>query len=413
MLSAINIKHELKIPNHVGPVEHLPQDGMEVANILDKAIRFHEGLEMLSPAQFNDPIIAGQIQTKMNELSGLLNLPSTNMGLTESTENLKVISQEGVGSFFKSIGEAILRWISSVVKWIKETLLQSKLMDTHMARAAAHNKAVIEEIFEKKAETVDVNEVHTVTWPGSTIIVFHTPKHLPRPGYRYNYGNLQTSAQNISKYYDTLVDAFMDEIKAVTGVIDTVTTYMQKNQPVPTFELNKMNQRRKLFGLAHNNFSMIGFDIAARPSNNENAIRKEKIVVENLGKELGWNNSVNFTFEYTLAQMRQFGEENISRIDGVSAKLGKLHDKSTFRDMERRLSVLEVFIKNTLKDSDLDPAHQTVALRRLQSVQDIVSQLQTNARSVDLFSRNYQRILIAISNGFIRDLTKETNTGKK
>lgn len=397
---------ELKLPYWNDLLNELPQEEQAVHTAVRNAIQFQTGLESLSPAQFQDPEMVNNIQARMCELGKQVDVPVPDLTEAITTYRKDVVSQEGAKEVFFAVIKKIIDWLFAVVDWFKKTVKSFGISKKVQKNAASG----VSKIIRKKVDALSEEKRNApviATVPARALVLFHTNKHTPENGFRYNAANLEESLTGVNVGLQTFVDAMLDEIAGASLAIDALADAILNDKQIDRIALGKINQHRKLRGLHHNGFRLIGFGLQGRPTSVNNPVRTEKTVVKNVARELGWLESGSFTFEASpneLVKLSNLAENQIELLDGL---VGKLHNQLIFKKIEQRVSSLRKYADAMMAGSDLEPAHQQSLMIRLQAVQDTVALIQLNIQSTELFVRNYLNLLIGLFSASIQMIKED------
>lgn len=401
MSNAISTVIPLDIPSWHGIVESIPQDQAVVHNALRKALEFQEALENLSPSQYNDPILAGQINLRLAELGNMVGLPTPDITEAISVEGRAVISNEGIGSLFMGMIKKVLDWLTRFKDWILELLKKSKVSSKAQEAASSSVKKHVDRIVNaQKSEQSKVQGTFAVT--ARTLVIFHTPAHTPQIDYKYNVDNLRSSFDQVMKYTKVMKDAMEDDIVALILGVNVCADAVMNDKPIPSAELFKINSHRKLQGLAHNKFELIGFGLETRPVSSDFSVRKDKIGVTNVARDYGWYNEGTYELQVSSGDIKDYVAKADKQITDMNKLADAIQDQLSRSNVTKRIDDLKKYADTILKQgSDLEPAQQTMFMKRLLSVQELVMQLQLNVQTFDLFVKNYNNLLIAVGSSTI------------
>lgn len=396
MSNVTDTEVELKLPYWNDLLNDIPTDVPAAHRALNNAIEFQTGLENLSPAQFTQPEMVNNIQARMCELGAMVDVPVPDLTEVIPVERKDVVSTESAKEIFKSVIKKIIDWLFALIDWFKKLAksfsVSEKLQKTAAANVAKFTRKKTSELDDTAKDAPIIANV-----PARALVLFHTTRHNPAPGYRYDAPALKSSMVDVANAVKILTTAMLDEIAGASIAVDALADAVIKDKPIDRNALGRINQHRQLYGLQHNNFQVMGLALQTKPTSPNNPIRTEKCVIRNEARNRGWLEAGAFTFEASPRQLVELTDDMEKQIDTLNGLVGKMHNQMIFKGINRRISDLKHYIDNTKESSELSPAQQQSTMVRLQAMQDIASQLQLNISSIELFTRNYINLMVGMT----------------
>ena len=323
----------------------------------------------------------------------------------------------------ENIVSKILEWLSNVKQFFIG--LWRKVFNRKTAVVAASKANTVKYEATVKQYAKNNKEVPTTvkcTVPGRCYILFHAKPHLPKAGFVYNQAGLDKAIESVAKDIDRMIDAMASEtdstLNAVRQLISALgrpsTSTLTPNGSLRNIDepLKDLKTNRKMFGLYHDKFEVIGMGVITKPLRHGTRHHSEKFALTDTSRVHGWG-AVD-SFDITL---------DVNKIKDLNASVSKnANDKLTAITMlvDRVIKSKEVAdLTKKLQDqrvttgllstnsSDMGSSSLTESrgnLDRLELMTEYVNQLTDNLSLLYSFYARYIEILSVISQRAVSEL---------
>lgn len=414
---------KIELPSWIGEVKTSNFD-IGANETLAKVMTLANGLEKLSLEDFQaNPELLPTIQRKISEIATDVGVEPVTFvaddffqGVNDEIDvdpNLICetrISQENV--LIELVAGAI-RKIIDFLKSLKDWFvgLFSKGKVTAKAQEVAMSKAT--EQLSKNVTTLEKtnpnkemqgeNMTAVVRLPTKAYVLFHTPKHTPKIGYRYNDSNLESAIKGVMGNMTAYLDALDDEVNTILNVVGKSIDDVLRGNPIPTTLMYQLTRSRVLLGYAHNKFECIGFGLISKPFTNEE-INRDKYDVTNCIQSHGWSTGDSFELSINLKTISKQAEGLNSNVNSLNQRILSIQDKLSKHDAIKRLSQIKDYQK-VMGNVDGD-ALDARTLRRLTVLQNLASQTQLLVASTQAYIVNYNNIALHLVMGIQRAIAE-------
>lgn len=416
---------KIEIPSWIGVVDDVHCTDIGISDTLDKVVALSEGVKSLSVEDFQEnPALLEGIQRKITEIATDVGIAPVTFivddffptpAVAEQQPNpedvIEVqvvetnISQENaIVALAAAAVKRIINFIRSLKDWFLSLFKKGKIMaksqETIAKTSLAGTKKNLDAM--KKADTPNVTthgerSTVVVNLPTKAYVLFHTPKHIPKLGYRYNSSNLNSAIKGVKDNMMVYFDAIEVEIDTILEVVSSSIKDVLNDKPIPSSAMFQLSKSRMLAGLVHNNFECIGFGIKTKPITNEE-LNRDMFDMTNLARTYNWYGDGTFEFTLDLNEYINQAGNLVENIEAFNRRIDALQTKLNRSDALKRLSQIKDY-QIAVGDNDAVSAR---TLRRLSALQTLAAQTQLLTATTSAYVTNYNNIVVQLLTGIQR-----------
>lgn len=386
----------------------------------------YQGILTTPAARYKEPEIIGSLTRRLETISEGTGVSLENLIPTLTDVGKLEVSQEG--SFIEAI-EAIVRsiidWLGRVKQffvnlWRKVFNRKTTVVAASKANTAKYETAVKQYATNKKEVPTTVK----CNVPGRCYVLFHAKPHLPKAGFVYNQAGLDKAITSVSKEMDQLIDAMASETDTTLAAVRQLLRSIE--QPMSSTLQNKTASRnideplkdlktnRKMFGLFHDKFEVIGMGVVTKPLRHATRHHSEKFALTDVSRNYGWSSVDSFDITIDVNKIKDLNDsvsKNANeKLTAIALLVDRVIKSSEINELTKKLRD-ERALSNMLEVNAPDTGSVTlnnsrVKLDRLELMTEYVNQLSDNlsllysfyARYISTLSILTQRAVVELEN---------------
>ena len=385
----------------------------------------YQGLLATPASRYAEPDIQKALVRRLETISAGTGVSLE--GITISIENIDtlVVSQEAdfVG-VIETIVTKIMEWLGRIKEFFLGLWRKVFNRKTAVVAAAKANNVKYEATVKSYAsnnKTIPTTVKCTV--PGRCYVLFHAKPHLPKAGFVYNQAGLDKALDSVPKEIDKIIDAMSAEtdttLKAVRMLMQAMdrpagAVIGPKGSVIRSLDepLKDLKTNRKMFGLFHDKFEVIGMGVIAKPLRHANKYHSEKFALTDTSRNYGWGTVDSFDITLDVNKIKDLND-NVAKnatdkLSAIAGLVDRVIKSSEISDLVKKLkdqrTVNQLVGLNTPENGSITVNESRNNLERLELMTEYVNQLTDNLSLLYQFYARYIEILSVISQRAVSEL---------
>ena len=323
----------------------------------------------------------------------------------------------------ENIVSKILEWLSNVKQFFIG--LWRKVFNRKTAVVAASKANTVKYEATVKQYAKNNKEVPTTvkcTVPGRCYVLFHAKPHLPKAGFVYNQAGLDKAIESVSKDIDRMIDAMASEtdstLNAVRLLISALgrpgTSTLTPNGSIRSVDepLKDLKTNRKMFGLYHDKFEVIGMGVITKPLRHGTRHHSEKFALTDTSRVHGWGTVDSFDITLDVSKIKDLNasvSKNANdKLTAIAMLVDRVIKSKEVADLTKKLQDQRV-TTSLLGANAADTGSSSLTesrgnLDRLELMTEYVNQLTDNLSLLYSFYARYIETLSVISQRAVTEL---------
>lgn len=323
----------------------------------------------------------------------------------------------------ENIVSKILEWLSNVKQFFIG--LWRKVFNRKTAVVAASKANTVKYEATVKQYAKNNKEVPTTvkcTVPGRCYVLFHAKPHLPKAGFVYNQAGLDKAIESVSKDIDRMIDAMASEtdstLNAVRLLISALgrpgTSTLTPNGSIRSVDepLKDLKTNRKMFGLYHDKFEVIGMGVITKPLRHGTRHHSEKFALTDTSRVHGWGAVDSFDITLDVNKIKDLNasvSKNANdKLTAIAMLVDRVIKSKEVADLTKKLQDQRV-TTSLLGANAADTGSSSLTesrgnLDRLELMTEYVNQLTDNLSLLYSFYARYIETLSVISQRAVTEL---------
>lgn len=348
-------------------------------------------------------------------------------GITISIENINtlVVSQEAdfVGAI-ETIVTKIMEWLGRIKEFFLGLWRKVFNRKTAVVAAAKANNVKYEATVKTYAtNNKPIPTTVKCTVPGRCYVLFHAKPHLPKAGFVYNQAGLDKALDSVPKDVDRIIDAMAAETETTLKAVRMLMQAMDRpsssvlgaqggasrslDEPLKDLKTN-----RKMFGLYHDKFEVIGMGVITKPLRHTTRYHSEKFALTDTTRKHGWGSVDNFDITLDVNKIKDLNDSVARNANDKLTAIAMLVDRviksSEISELVKKLkdqrTLHQLVGMNTPETGSITVNESRANLDRLELMTEYVNQLTDNLSLLYQFYARYIEILSVISQRAVTEL---------
>lgn len=323
----------------------------------------------------------------------------------------------------EQIVSKILEWLSQVKQffiglWRKVFNRKNVVVAASKANTTKYEATVKQ--YAKNNKEVPTTVKCTV--PGRCYVLFHAKPHLPKAGFVYNQAGLDKAVVSVGKEIDRMIDAMASETDSTLTAVRQLISAM--NRPGSSLvtpggsirstdePLKDLKTNRKMFGLYHDKFEVIGMGVITKPLRHGTRHHSEKFALTDTSRVHGWASVDSFEITIDVNKIKDLNDSVAKNANEKLTAIAMLVDRviksKEIEDLTKKLKDQRL-MNNLIGANSPDTGSTTLNesrgnLDRLELMTEYVNQLTDNLSLLYSFYARYIEILSVISQRAVTEL---------
>lgn len=386
--------------------------GDDIAVALENVHIVYSGIINTRLEDYANPRIRNALSARLTTIGEITGVSMESVLLDiENMTGLEVSQESAFINGVRKVVNAILEFLANAKRFF-QNLFKKVFNDRNAVARQFKSNVTRMDALAKDIKNGEVERTIECNIPGKCYALFHTPRHIPKAGYRYNQEGLDKAVTGIGGCMDNLIDGLKNEANVTLGRVRDML-YHLKNPAVtiPTTITRDLKHNAKLYPMYHDKVGFMGMGVIAKPMRNQSKYHVEKYALTNWADEMGWSSVDTFVLTLETKDLKAL-LTNVSKtandkltalamlIDSVSSSKEITELQSKLADIRNQVSIAIYTEGGT--DVELQRSRQT--LETMELVSEYVTQLLDNMNLLYNFYMRYLSMLTVITTKAIETL---------
>lgn len=385
----------------------------------------YQGLLTTPVSRYSEPAIRGALNDRLNTISDATGVSLESLPIDiERLGKVDVSQEASLASAVTTIVNKILEYLSRIKQffqslWQKVFNRKNTVVAASKATAARYDTTV--KTYTQSKKEIPTRVVCNV--PGKCYLLFHARPHIPKAGFVYNQQGLDKAISSVSGQVDLLIEAMSSEVDTTLDAVRTLlsqlgsphtSTVNPGKAAIGSLDepLKNLKTNRKMYGLFHDHFEVIGVGVITKPLRHATRHHSEKFALTDTVRKHGWASVDNFDITIDVSSIKSLTDSVAKNANEKLTGIAMLVDRVTkSREIEqltkrlkdqREVSALAAMANGT----GTQAGDQRRVLDRLELLSEYVNQLSDNlsllysfyARYIETLSVITQRAVVELQN---------------